>query len=104
VADAAVIGIYSAEQQTELPRAYIVPAAGLPSFKTPAAKAAWEKTIGTWLASKVAKHKQLRGGIVAIDVVPKSAAGKILRRELRERAKKETGHDPVTGAAIKAKL
>ncbi len=39
-------------------------------------------------------------GVVVIDVVPKSAAGKILRRELRERAKTEV----VATATVTAKL
>jgi 4-coumarate--CoA ligase len=39
--------------------------------------------------NQVARHKYLRGGVVAVDAIPKSAAGKILRKELRERAKKE---------------
>lgn len=103
VVDAAVIGIYSTEQETELPRAYIVPAAGLASFETPDSKAAFEKKIMEWITSQVAQHKRLRGGVVAIDVVPKSAAGKILRRELRERVKQETGLDPLTGLPVKAK-
>jgi len=38
---------------------------------------------------QVARHKYLRGGVVAVDAIPKSAAGKILRKELREWAKKE---------------
>ncbi|KAH7104028.1 AMP binding protein [Auriculariales sp. MPI-PUGE-AT-0066] len=103
IADAAVIGVYSAEQETELPRAYIVPTAGLQSFKTQEEKAMFEDKITKWVAGKVAKHKHLRGGVAAIDVVPKSAAGKILRRELRERYKKESGRDPVTGHPVQTK-
>jgi len=38
------------------------------------------------LAENVANHKQLRGGIRYIEEIPKSAAGKILRRILKERA------------------
>ncbi|KAH7103965.1 AMP binding protein [Auriculariales sp. MPI-PUGE-AT-0066] len=97
IADAAVIGVYSAEQVTELPRAYIVPAKGLQSFQTEEEKTAFENKITAWVATEVAHHKHLRGGVVIIDIVPKSPAGKILRRELRERYKKESGRDPVTG-------
>jgi 4-coumarate--CoA ligase len=45
--------------------------------------------IATWLHSKVASHKKLRGGIYFIDEVPKSTSGKILRRVLKDQALKE---------------
>ncbi|KAK7045638.1 hypothetical protein VNI00_007471 [Paramarasmius palmivorus] len=88
IADAAVIGVESAKEATELPRAYIVHAnpSKVPSQQ---AKDAFSQSVTKWMESKVAKHKYLRGGVVLIDIIPKSAAGKILRRELRERAKTE---------------
>jgi acyl-coenzyme A synthetase/AMP-(fatty) acid ligase len=51
--------------------------------------------VQAWVAARVAQHKRLRGGIVVLDAIPKSPSGKILRRDLRERAKKETA--PVYG-------
>jgi 4-coumarate--CoA ligase len=39
------------------------------------------------MAGRVAKHKQLSGGVVFIDEVPKSPSGKIQRKVLREWAK-----------------
>ncbi|KAK7444255.1 hypothetical protein VKT23_015265 [Stygiomarasmius scandens] len=95
IADAAVIGVDSIKEATELPRAYVVHANPV-SLKTNADKEAFGRGVAKWMETKVAKHKFLRGGVVVIDVVPKSAAGKILRRELRERAKQELN--------IKAKL
>jgi len=83
VNDAAVIGLQDAEQQTELPRAYIVLAQGVE--KTDATK----QQIADWLHQKVANHKKLRGGIYFIDEVPKSVSGKILRRVLKEQALEE---------------
>ena len=71
-------------------RAYVVPS-DPSSLKSDADKAAFSKSIQEWIKPRVAKHKFLRGGVVIIDVVPKSASGKILRRELRELAKKEVG-------------
>ncbi|KAF8908005.1 AMP binding protein [Mucidula mucida] len=99
IADAAVIGIYDEAQATELPRAYIVPA-DPKKVATDAQKAKYTKDVAKWIQGQVARHKFLRGGVVVIDVVPKSAAGKILRRELRERAKTEV----VATATVTAKL
>ncbi|KAK0463733.1 AMP binding protein [Desarmillaria tabescens] len=88
IADAAVIGVYDTSQATELPRAYVVPA-NPDRTKTNGQKVSFESEVAKWMATKVAHHKHLRGGVVVIDVIPKSPAGKILRRELRELAKKE---------------
>lgn len=83
VADAAVIGVESKEEATELPRAYITPSRPLSSQEA----SSFALGVQDWVSQRVAPHKRLRGGVVIIDKVPKSAAGKILRRELRERAK-----------------
>lgn len=45
--------------------------------------------IQAWVAERIANHKRLRGGIRFLDVIPKSPSGKILRRILRDQAKKE---------------
>ena len=45
--------------------------------------------IQDWLAERVAKYKRLRGGVVLIDEVPKSASGKIQRKEIRKWAEEE---------------
>ncbi|TFK74033.1 AMP binding protein [Pluteus cervinus] len=102
VADCAVIGVESVREATELPRAYIV-AADLKKVKTPEQKKALELQVQKWITTKVARHKFLRGGVVVIDIIPKSAAGKILRRELRDRAKEElAGRDP--GENVRSRL
>jgi 4-coumarate--CoA ligase len=77
ITDAAVIGISAPDGSgNELPRAYVV-------SKMP------EQEIKDFVKANLAQHKQLRGGVIYLDVIPKSASGKILRRELREMAKKE---------------
>ncbi|KIK61144.1 hypothetical protein GYMLUDRAFT_997752 [Collybiopsis luxurians FD-317 M1] len=93
VADAAVIGVDSAREGTELPRAYLVPTDQ--SFLSPEASVALGRKVQEWMKTKVARHKFLRGGVVVVEMIPKSASGKILRRELKEQAKKElAGRDP----------
>ena len=38
---------------------------------------------------KVAKHKQLAGGIVFVDEIPKLQSGKIMRKVVKEWAKRD---------------
>jgi acyl-coenzyme A synthetase/AMP-(fatty) acid ligase len=60
------------------------------------------KDIAEWLNAKVAPPKKLRGGVRFIREIPKSQAGKILRRVLRDQVKKEEEEE--AAAAPKAKL
>ncbi|CAJ0585663.1 unnamed protein product, partial [Mesorhabditis spiculigera] len=75
IRDAAVIGIPDA-RAGELPRAYVVRADD----------SLTEQMVADFVKEKVSAYKQLKGGVEFIDEVPKSAAGKILRRTLRDRA------------------
>lgn len=61
IADAAVIGVYSFSEATELPRAYVVHAQPN-SIGSEAQKAAFALSIQRWIQSKVARQKFLRGG------------------------------------------
>ena len=36
------------------------------------------------LIDKVSPHKRLRGGVYFVDSIPKTATGKIMRRELKK--------------------
>ena len=71
ILDAAVIGIQ--QDDTEVPRAFVVPG-----------KKISEKEIKDFVKSKVASYKQLRGGVIFVEAIPKNASGKILRRQLRD--------------------
>ena len=83
VNDVAVIGVYDKAQATEVPRAYVVVKERVSADNKMAAE------IASWLQEKVASHKRLRGGVTFVDEIPKSAAGKILRRVLKVRAAEE---------------
>ncbi|KAK2463157.1 hypothetical protein APHAL10511_004812 [Amanita phalloides] len=100
IADAAAIGVYSEKEATELPRAYVVHAEP-GAVQSEHRRVAFAREVENWIQKQVARHKYLRGGVVVVDAIPKSASGKILRRELRERAKRE--QDPADGQ-FKAKL
>ena len=60
-----------------------------------------EKEIQEWMKSKVAKHKQLVGGVAFVDEVPKLASGKIVRKLLREWSKRDA---PILEGKFKARL
>jgi len=74
VADAAVIGVYD-ERGDEVPKAFVVRAPG---------SSAAEEDLLAFVAEHTAPYKRVRR-IEFIEAVPKSASGKILRRELRDR-------------------
>ncbi|RSH86366.1 uncharacterized protein EHS24_004615 [Apiotrichum porosum] len=95
VADAGVVGVWNDAQVTEMPRAYIVPHESL-KIATEGEAASFAAHVQRFVHDKVAQHKKLRGGLVILDAIPKSPSGKILRKDLRTRAGKET--EPVWGA------
>ncbi|EAU82590.1 AMP binding protein [Coprinopsis cinerea okayama7 len=92
VGDVGVIGIMDVYSGNELPRAYVRPA-NADILKSPTLKKAFELRLAKWFEGHVSNYKFLRGGVIAIPDVPKSATGKILRKELREWAKAEQRKD-----------
>jgi 4-coumarate--CoA ligase len=48
-----------------------------------------EEHIHAHMKIKVAKHKQLVGGIVFVDEVPKLQSGKIMRKVIKDWAKRD---------------
>ncbi|XP_045464558.1 4-coumarate--CoA ligase 3-like [Harmonia axyridis] len=77
IADAAVIGIPH-RTSGEVPRAYVVAGEELNVEK-----------LNEFVNEKVARYKQLKGGIAVVDSIPKNASGKILRKEIKEAYLKE---------------
>ncbi|KAF2228102.1 4-coumarate-CoA ligase-like protein [Elsinoe ampelina] len=81
ILDAAVIGVPIEDGYDEAPRAYVVADR----------KRISADDIVRYVKENVAGHKQLRGGVVFLDAIPKSPSGKILRKDLRELVKRERG-------------
>ena len=73
ILDAAVVGIKNAKCG-EVPKAFVV--RRKESNMT-------EKDVQQFVAKQVIKYKQLTGGVQFVDQIPKTATGKILRREVR---------------------
>ncbi|KAI9495288.1 hypothetical protein BDB00DRAFT_814002 [Zychaea mexicana] len=94
VLDAAVIGVYNEQQATEFPRAYVVLRPEAVNDKDAPQK------IVQWTHDRVAQHKRLRGGVKVVNEIPKSPTGKILRRTVRDMARKEDASVHI-GAASK---
>ena len=74
IADTAVVGVRDPESGEEVPKAFVVlqPESALTGDE-----------IMDFVAGQVAPYKKVRQ-VAFIDAIPKSAAGKILRRELRD--------------------
>lgn len=88
VLEAAVIGIPDPSEgassggaaHSEIPRAYVIRQKDVKVT---------EEELKDFVKVKLAPYKQLRGGVVFVDELPKNGLNKLLRRELRERALEE---------------
>ena len=74
IVDAAVIGV-KAEGQIETPRAYVVR-----RHKSSLS----QEDIQGWVSARLAKYKQLTGGVKIMKSLPRAVNGKILRAKLLE--------------------
>jgi acyl-CoA synthetase (AMP-forming)/AMP-acid ligase II len=86
IVDAAVIGVKGMPAQPpelECPKAYVVRRPGAEGVKLTA------EEVKQWCGARLAKYKELTGGVVFVDAIPKNASGKILKRILRDMAKDE---------------
>lgn len=82
IADCAVIA-KNDERSGEVPVAFVVrKTTGPPTAPVPVTVD--KENIKAFISTKVAEYKQL-ADVIFVDVIPKSAAGKILRRELKAR-------------------
>jgi len=81
----------SDERAGEVPKAFVVKAN---SVGLEESDAMTKRSIAKHVQKEKARHKWLAGGVEFIDVIPKSASGKILRRLLRDKerdARKKAG-------------
>ena len=85
IVDAAVIGIQFSRDESQLPRAYVVRRPG------PDGNLLSEDEVKNFMKGKLAQYKRLDGGVKFVEAIPKSASGKILKRLLRDEAKREIG-------------
>ncbi|MFD4032226.1 4-coumarate--CoA ligase family protein [Streptomyces sp. NPDC058637] len=79
IADAAVIGVPDADGN-EVPKAYVV--------RGPAAQDLTADDVMAYVAERVSPYKKVRRAEF-IEAVPRAASGKILRRELRDRERRQ---------------
>jgi 4-coumarate--CoA ligase len=88
IIDCAVIGLKGPpNSDAELPRAYIVRRQGT---------SITEAEVKALIGERLAKYKQLTGGVKFLDEIPKSASGKILKRVLREEAEEERKREQIS--------
>ena len=94
VVDAAVIGVPAVavsrkekadEASGQLPRAYLVRQPGL------SGRGLDEDQVKEWVRQRLVRYKWLEAGVSFVDVIPRNASGKILKRSLREIAVRQMG-------------
>ncbi|CAD6441605.1 6a52cfbf-8984-433f-9ed1-2d116ac6e905 [Sclerotinia trifoliorum] len=83
IIDAAVIGIKGSDADGEMPRAYVVRRHGEEGSRLE------EKDVKGWCGERLARYKELNGGVRFVETIPKNASGKILKRILEEQAERE---------------
>lgn len=79
VGDATVIGIMNESLASEVPLAYVVVKSGYPQNQTTA------QAILKYVNDRTVSYKNLRGGIIFTEMIPRSNSGKVLKRLLRDR-------------------
>lgn len=83
VEEAAVCAKWDEEMGTEVPLGFVrLRKDGSSSSRE---RAGVIDEIREFVDSRVASYKKLRGGVVVVDEMPKTASGKVLKRVLQER-------------------
>ena len=82
VKDSGVTSIWDDAEGTEIPLAFVVPSNPMTSID----RDTLAKDTQDLVAGDVAGYKKLRGGVRFIDQLPRNPTGKMLRRQLRDRA------------------
>jgi acyl-CoA synthetase (AMP-forming)/AMP-acid ligase II len=83
IADAAVIGVTDPESGEEVPKAFVVKQSGASAHRKGGGPSELsEADVMDFVASHVAPYKKVRQ-VAFIDAIPKSASGKILRKDLK---------------------
>ena len=75
ISDAAVIGVSSIDPNVEHPRAYVV--------RRFTGTTLTETEVIDYCRKRLAKYKELTGGVRFLDALPRNATGKLLKRELK---------------------
>lgn len=78
VNEAGVCGIFDEQRETEIPVGYV----NFTRQVSDSGKQALLNDIRKYHDERVSGHKKLRGGLFYLDVLPKNATGKLMRREL----------------------
>ncbi|KAJ5106107.1 hypothetical protein N7456_002782 [Penicillium angulare] len=86
IIDAAVIGVTVPGADTEYPRAYVVRRPG------EVGKTLAEADVQRWVLERLSRYKALTGGVKFVGTIPRNPSGKILKRVIREDAKKEVAN------------
>lgn len=93
IIDAAVVGVPSEKvSDGEQPRAYVV-------VRPERTGQVTTESVQKHMAERLARYKQITGGLLFVESIPKTMSGKILKRVLKEQAKAEMESEGRSGRA-----